>query len=42
LRKVRSVHAPTKTIETTKDTVAALTHRGGSGEETTPLPATRS
>lgn len=38
-RKVRSVRAPQRTIDTTKDTVAALTHRGEDGRETVPVPA---
>ena len=39
LKKVKSVRAPQRTIETTKDTVAALTHRGEDGQETAPVPA---
>ncbi len=38
-RKLRSVRAPKRTIETTKDTVAVLTHRGEDGHETAPVPA---
>jgi len=36
-RKVRSVRAPQRTIESVKDTAAALTHRGD--DETAPVPA---
>lgn len=39
LRKVRSVRAPKRTIETMKDTAAVLRHRGDDGEaETAPAP----
>jgi uncharacterized membrane protein YqjE len=41
LRKVRSVRKPERTIESVKDTAAALTHRGEDGEETAPVPAVR-
>ncbi|HEY0448185.1 phage holin family protein [Actinophytocola sp.] len=37
-RKVRSVRAPQRTIETVKDTAAALRHRGENGA-TAPVPA---
>jgi len=39
IRKVRSVRAPQRTIETMKDTAAALTHRGEDGHATAPVPA---
>jgi hypothetical protein len=39
IRKVRSVRAPKRTIETVKDTAAVLTHRGDDGHETAPVPA---
>lgn len=37
-RKVRSVRAPQRTIDSVKDTAAALTHRGEDGPATTPVP----
>jgi Putative Actinobacterial Holin-X, holin superfamily III len=40
-RKVRSVRAPKRTIETVKGTAAALTHRGEDGQELAPVPAVR-
>ncbi len=39
IRKVRSVHAPTRTIESVKDTAAVLRHRVEDGPETAPVPA---
>lgn len=38
-RKVRAIRAPQRTIETTRDTVAALRHRGDDGHGTAPVPA---
>jgi hypothetical protein len=39
IRKLRSVRAPKRTIETMKDTAAVLRHRGEDGPETAPVPA---
>lgn len=41
VRKVRSVRAPKRTIETVKDTAAVLTHRGDDGQSTAPVAASR-
>ncbi|MGH3762510.1 phage holin family protein [Actinophytocola sp.] len=39
VRKVKSVRAPKRTIESVKGTAAALRHRGEDGPETAPVPA---
>ena len=39
VRKVRSVRAPERTIETARDTMAVLRHRGEDGHGTFPVPA---